>query len=256
MLRRMATLPGYAQLTFPDPPPGRPYVLVNMVMSGDGKIVVEGTEQGLGSRADQALMGELRSHADAVLNGANTLRQSGSTPLPPTEEMRALREARGKPRSPLGCILTRSGDLPLDAEFFTSREFEGVVFIVDSAPAERRAAIERTGRRVVMVPDGEPVPRMLRALRNDFGVRVLLCEGGALLNGALIDSGAVDEYFVTVGARIVGGDGSLTPVRSDRAPSLTSVRPLTLLSAVTNPETSEVYLRYRVGTTGGLPSSQ
>ncbi|MCK9485946.1 MAG: dihydrofolate reductase family protein [Dehalococcoidia bacterium] len=251
----MATLPGYAQLTFPDAPEGRPYVLVNMVMSGDGKIVIEGTEQGLGSSSDQALMGQLRSHADAVLNGAETLRKSGSSPLPASEEMRALREYRGLPRAPLGVVLSRSGDLPLDGEFFTSPAFESVVFLADSAHDDRRRAVEATGRRVVSVPVGDSVRAMLRALRVDFGVRVLLCEGGAALNGALFDADAVDEYFVTVGARIVGGDVALTPVRGDRAPSSALVRPLTLVSAVTNPETSEVYLRYRVGTTQGRTSS-
>ncbi len=251
----MATLPGYAHLKFPEPPENRPYVLVNMVMSADGRITVEGTERGLGSRADQWLMGALRSHADAVLNGAETLRKSGSTPDPGDDEMRALRVARGKPPAPLGAVLSRSGELPLDAGFFTSPDFEAAVFLADSAPAERRVAIEATGRRIVAVPEGDAVAAMLRSLRTDFGVRVLLCEGGALLNGALLDAGAVDEYFVTVGARIVGGREALTPVRGDRAPSLREVRPLTLISAVTNPDTSEVYLRYRVGTPEGPPSS-
>ena len=226
-----------------------------MVMSADGKITVEGTERGLGSPADQWLMGALRSHADAVLNGAETLRKSGSTPDPGSDEMRALRAARGLPASPLGVILSSSGDLPLDAEFFTSRDFEAVVFLAETAPAERRRAVEATGRGVVPVPGDDPIEAMLRVLREDFGVQLLICEGGALLNGALFDAGAVDEYFVTVGARIVGGHAALTPVRGDRAPSLREVRPLTLLSAVTNPTTSEVYLRYRVGTADNPPSS-
>jgi hypothetical protein len=33
--------PDYTWLTFPDPPPDRPYVYVNMVMSTDGKVVIE-----------------------------------------------------------------------------------------------------------------------------------------------------------------------------------------------------------------------
>ena len=32
--------PDYVALTFPSPPPGRPYVVVNMVMSADGKVVL------------------------------------------------------------------------------------------------------------------------------------------------------------------------------------------------------------------------
>lgn len=252
----MATLPGYADLQFPVPPDNRPYVLVNMVMSADGKITIEGTEQGLGSPADQRMMGALRSHVDAVLNGAETLRKSGSTPDPGDEQFRALRRVRGLPEMPVGVVLTRSGDVPLDSEFFTSKEFEGVVFVADSAPAGRREAIEATGRQVVVIPEQTAAQSMLRVLRQSMGVRTLLCEGGAYLNGLLFDIDAVDEYFVTVGGRVVGGNGSLTPVRSARDPSFDAVRPLTLLSAVSNHETDEVYLRYRVGTPDGFPSSQ
>lgn len=252
----MVTLPGYADLQFPAPPDDRPYVLVNMVMSADGKTTIEGTERGLGSTSDQRLMGALRTHADAVLNGAETLRKSGCTPDPGTEEFRALRRVRGLPAMPLAVVLTRSGELPLDAEFFTSAAFEGVVFIAESAPNERRAAIEATGRRVVAVPEEDAARSMLRVLRQSFGVRTLLCEGGSFLNGMIFDIDAVDEYFVTVGGRVVGGNGSLTPVRSMRDPSFQSVRPLTLLSAIPNHDSGEVYLRYRVGTPDGLPSSQ
>jgi riboflavin biosynthesis pyrimidine reductase len=252
----METLPGYGDLEFPAPPADRPYVLVNMVMSADGKITVEGTEQGLGSSADQRLMGALRSHADAVLNGAETLRKSGSTPDPGDEVFRALRRARGLSEMPLGVVLSRSGDLPLHSEFLTSREFEALVFLSDAAPKARLSAIEATGRRVVVVPDGRAVESMLRFLRTQAGVRCLLCEGGAHLNGSLFDIDAVDEYFVTVGGRVVGGNVTLTPVRSARDGSFAEVRRLTLVSAIPNLQTDEVYLRYRVGTTDESGSSQ
>ena len=57
--------PDYTALDFPDPPADRPYIYVNMVMSTDGKVVIEGTEQGLGSPIDQRLMRELRVSAGA-----------------------------------------------------------------------------------------------------------------------------------------------------------------------------------------------
>lgn len=253
--RCMATLPGYLDLTFPEPPAERPYVIVNMVMSADGKIVIEGNEQGLGSPADQYLMGALRSHVDAVLNGAETLRASGSTPDPGREQLRAIRLARGLPEIPLGVILSRSGDLPLDSAFLTSERFPAVVFLADSAPAEKRAAIEATGRRVFAVSEGNAVADMLRILRRELEIRLLICEGGATLNGALFDAGAIDEYFVTVGARLVGGDVALTPIRSPRASTFEGTRRLELVSAIPNTETDEVYLRYRVGTAGVQPAS-
>src|SRR5690606_7022636 len=109
-----------------------------------------------------------------------------------------------------------------------------------------------TPRPVEVVPSASAVVDMLRRLRQQHGVRWLLCEGGATLNGHLFDHGLVDECFLTVAPRIVGGDVALTPVRSARPASFEATWPLQLLSAVPNPETSEVYLRYRVASEPGV----
>ena len=89
------TKPDYTTLELPPPPADRPYVLMNMVSSVDGKVVIEGTEQGLGSKVDQRLMRELRVNADMVINGASTLRASGSSPRLGDEALEALRSAEG-----------------------------------------------------------------------------------------------------------------------------------------------------------------
>lgn len=71
--------PDYTRLEFGAAPLDRPYVILNMVSSIDGKAVVEGSEKGLGSKTDQRLMRELRTNADTILNGAGTLRASGTS---------------------------------------------------------------------------------------------------------------------------------------------------------------------------------
>ena len=251
-LEAMATLPDYAHLELPDPPAARPYVLVNIVTSADGKTVIEGSERGLGSSADQWLMRALRCNVDAVLNGAETLRQSGASPEVDVPSLLALRRARGFGEAPLGVVLSRSGDVPLDDSFFTSDAFQAVVVLTDETPDEKRRALRRVRRPVEVVPDAEAVPRMLRLLRERYGVRSLLCEGGAALNGSLFDAGAVDELFLTVAPRIVGGDVALTAARSDRRTSYGATRTLELVSAIPNPETDELYLRYRVRPEAGV----
>ena len=60
--------PDYTALRFGEPRPDRPYVIVNMVTSVDGKGVIEGNERGLGSAVDQLLMRELRANADVVIS--------------------------------------------------------------------------------------------------------------------------------------------------------------------------------------------
>lgn len=246
------TLPDYLELGLPEAPPGRPYTLVNMVMSADGKIVIEGSERGLGSPADQRLMRALRTNVDAVLNGASTLRKSGSSPQLGDDALVALRTARGLAPVPLGVVLTRSGRLPLEDEFFTSDAFEAVIFATESTAKARLERLRESGRPLEVVSDAGAAREMLWILRERYGVRSLLCEGGAQVNGHLFDAGLVDECFLTVAPRIVGGDVTLTPVRGARLGSFERTWPLRLASAVPNPETGEVYLRYRVASEPGV----
>jgi 2,5-diamino-6-(ribosylamino)-4(3H)-pyrimidinone 5'-phosphate reductase len=252
--RQQVTIAGhYARLVLPEPPPERPFVYLNMVTSVDGKATVEGTERGLGSADDKRMMQELRAHADAVMNGATTLRLSGSSPLVHAKELRQQRAERGLQRQPLGVIVSRSGELPLDAEFFTSRRFDTVVFLTDTTPAERVDAVRATGRHVEIVPDRpDNMGAVLDALRHRYGVRHLLCEGGPTVNRALLQARAADELFLTLAPWLVAGSGNLTvvegwPYGRDDMPRLH------LRELLHDQATDELYLRYAVEYRGPAP---
>src|SRR5215210_2997097 len=101
----------------PEPPGERPYVLLNMVTSVDGKAAVAGSAAPLGSAVDHRLMRAIRAAHDAVLNGAATLRAERVDPrVGPA--WAARRRERGEPPEPLAILLTRGGDLPLDRRYF------------------------------------------------------------------------------------------------------------------------------------------
>ena len=247
---RMSTgKPDYTSLGFPPPPPDRPYVVSNMVMSLDGSVVVEGTERGLGSTIDQALMRELRVNADVVMNGAGTLRASGTSSRVSAAHQ-VLRRSRGQTAQPLAAVVSTSGDLPLERAFFVERDFEAMVYLASTAPPERAAAIEATGRTLVMLPAEDFLAHVLRHMRAELGARVLLVEGGPHLLGALVGLGAVDEYFLTLGPVVVGGDAPLAAALGSRPPSIDALTHLELVSLALEPSTNELYLRYRVAGRG------
>ncbi len=237
--------PDYTSLRFPIAAGlRRPYVITNMVMSADGKVVLGETERGLGSATDQRLMRELRVHADVVLNGAGTLRASGTSSRLGSRRLTELRRARGKSPAPIAAVLSRSAGLPLDRAFFTARDFDAVVYLSDAAPADRRRAIAATGRRVVAVPDAAAVPSMVRHMHDELGATLLLAEGGPAILGRLFEHDLVDEYFLTMSGVIVGG-GAPTPVEGPRISTPESITRFGLVSAIPNPDDGEVYLRFR-----------
>jgi riboflavin-specific deaminase-like protein len=235
----------YTDLTFPAPPPDRPYVYINMVMSLDGKATIDKTERGLGSARDQRLMRELRLHADMVMNGANTLRISGTSSTLGDEDLVHLRRKRRGDRAPIAAVITSSGDLPLQRRFFTSREFDAIVFATEGIPSDRLDAIRATGRRAVLLPAGvHTLPAMVTVMRRELGIQYLLVEGGPTLNAGLLQHGLVDELFLTMAGKIVGGSENLSIVEGPQFP-IAGVPQFEAISSYYNEDDREFYFRWR-----------
>ena len=238
----------YTRLSFPDPPADRPYVAINMVMSADGRTVVEGTERGLGSAEDQRLMRELRVHFDVVANGAATFRASGASARLGRADLERWRRDRGMSASPISAVITASGDLPAGRRFFTDHSFDAVIYLSDAAPESARRELESRGRPVVLVDASRAVRSALSHMHKELGARRVLVEGGASLNGALVRAGLVDEFFLTVSPKIVGGESSVGAVSWNGAATRDGVRLLELVAAAPAPS-GELFLRYRVSGT-------
>ena len=79
----------------------RPVVAINMVTSIDGRAQLDGTAEGLGSRADRRLMRLYRAAFDAVGSGVGTLRADGVW-LRVGNDLAARRAAQGLPPNPIG----------------------------------------------------------------------------------------------------------------------------------------------------------
>ena len=88
-------------------PPGRPWILGNMVSGIDGSAAVGGRVGGLSSPKDRELFVLLRSLADAVLIGAATVRTEGYGAAH-LRYSRKQRVADGRPPTPPLAIVTRS----------------------------------------------------------------------------------------------------------------------------------------------------
>jgi riboflavin biosynthesis pyrimidine reductase len=59
---------------------------------------------------------------------------------------------------------------------------------------------------------GDDLPLLMARLREDHGVRSVLCEGGPTLNSHLLAAGLVDELFLTLHPKLTGGASALTIV--------------------------------------------
>lgn len=185
-------------------PAGRPWVALNMVTSVDGATAAEGASAGLSGEADRTIFHLLRSLADIVLVGAGTVRLEGYGPPKVPDEVQAARIERGQAAVPRIAIVTRTLDLDFSSRLFTTAAEKPIIITSESLPAGRRAA---AGNRARVITCGEDEVDLARALGElgELGARLVLCEGGPTLNGALIAGGLVDELCVTLAPLLIGG---------------------------------------------------
>ena len=163
-------------------------------------------------KEDFRRMRVLRAEADAILIGAANLRidDPGLT-LAPDERER--RRAAQRPE-PARIVVTRRGKgIRTDAKIF-DRSIGGPAYVVHGAimPAETRAALGGVATLVELGTDAVPIDALLAWLRDGVGAATVVCEGGGILAADLFAARAVDELYLTVVPRILGGAAAPTLV--------------------------------------------
>lgn len=187
-------------------PEDRPYLCLNMVSTLDGKAAMDWRTQGISSDLDRELFHHLRTQADAVMVGAGTARQERYGSITKTAELREKRVAEGLRPVPLAVIVSGRLDLPADLPLLDDPD-QPVVIATGSD-----AVLPDLGDQVSYERVGEDLPLLMARLRGEHGIRSVLCEGGPTLNSFLLAAGLVDELFLTLHPKLLGGAAALTIV--------------------------------------------
>jgi 5-amino-6-(5-phosphoribosylamino)uracil reductase len=104
----------------------------------------------------------------------------------------------------MGCVVTRSLMLPDDIPLFADPG--SAIAIYTSADADPPAVAARL--EITRLPSEMlTMTSALEHLLAHHGVRSVLCEGGPTILGALLHEGLVDELFLSLAPRLVGGHG-------------------------------------------------
>jgi 2,5-diamino-6-(ribosylamino)-4(3H)-pyrimidinone 5'-phosphate reductase len=220
-----------------------------MAMSADGKTSTYRRETfSLGSPSDRYLMDVLRAKADAVIVGARTLSLDGWAIRVRHPALRDQRVKRHRGPHPLNVVVSTDLRIPVRAEFFTFPETEKIVITTRRAPAARVTRLRRLAE-VVVLPGKRIRPGDVLRVLADRGVERVLVEGGGTLNFSFFREDLVDEVYLTVTPRILGGGTAPTPVDGKGFLEKSHVR-LKLVSSRRRGD--EVFLKYRVVRSGAL----
>ena len=187
-------------------PPERPYLGLNMVSSLDGKATLDWRTKGLSSDLDRRVFHLLRSQADAVMVGAGTVRAERYGRITKSDELRQIRVNEGLVPDALAVVVSGRLDLPADLPLLHQPDQKVVIATAseDTIPGVKG--------EVEYARVGDDLPRLMAYLQERHAVRSVLCEGGPTLNSFLFAANLVDELFLTLTAKVLGGAASLTIV--------------------------------------------
>ena len=220
-------------------PDERPYTIANFISSADGRAAFQGRSGALGDEADRELFHSLREVAEAVFVGTRTLRIERYRRLVRDPDRQRRRVDAGLAAEPLMCVVTLSGDVPTDIPMFAEPEMRIVVF----SPEESDFSACAAQLELIRIDPGEmTLTTVMRLLRREYGIRLLLCEGGPTVFSSLLTQGLVDELFLTLAPKLVGGGMSPTISTGMELPEPASLRLVWLLE-----NAGSLYLRYAVG---------
>lgn len=196
----------------------RPWVRLKTASTLDGKTALaNGQSQWITGEAARADVQQLRARACAILTGSGTVLADN-----PRMNVRALDIGR----EPLRVVVDSALRMPPDAAILPA-----LVACRQADPAAR-ALLEQAGAEIVELPDaghGVDLDALL-ALLARRGINELHVEAGAALNGALLESGYVDEWIAYVAPIAVGNS----------ARGLFERSPLTALAAAAQFRLSDV----------------
>ncbi|MBR0197870.1 MAG: bifunctional diaminohydroxyphosphoribosylaminopyrimidine deaminase/5-amino-6-(5-phosphoribosylamino)uracil reductase RibD [Kiritimatiellae bacterium] len=144
-----------------------PFVTVKLAMSLDGKICdYKGDAKWVSSAKARAITGALREKVDVIMVGGETLRKDNPSLLSHSKPNKNLVRA----------IVSRSGNLPKEAQVFTDGKNKTLVF------NDAKSAVIELGK---------------------MGYMHILCEGGLNLAANLAKEGLVDEWICVLAPKVI-----------------------------------------------------
>ena len=232
-----------AEFELPESPGDRPLVAINMVTTVDGRAQLDGSAEGLGSRADRRLMRLYRAAFDAVGSGAGTLRATGIW-LRVGDDLAERRVREGRPPNPTGVLIAGDHPVPLDARWFAGDEPR--ILIVGAGNPMTEVP---SGTDLLRSPNDRPEPSWVLAQLAERGIGSILLEGGPHLNASFLAEDLIDEVYWTLGANLLGTDAlpMISPIEGG-SPFAHQLRRGALVSVLRHE--SELFLRYRFRAAG------
>jgi 2,5-diamino-6-(ribosylamino)-4(3H)-pyrimidinone 5'-phosphate reductase len=188
----------------------RPYVVVNVAMSADGKLSTRERRQvKISGTQDFTRVDRLKAGCDAVMVGIGTVLADDPSLTVKAEECRQRRKNRGADEHPARIVVDSTARIPLEASILHKGEGKRIVAVSGRADKQRVKALREKATVIIVGDDEVDLTRMMEEL-GTMGIQRVMVEGGGTIIAGLIKAGLVDEIYTIIGNIIIGGKDAPT----------------------------------------------
>jgi 2,5-diamino-6-(ribosylamino)-4(3H)-pyrimidinone 5'-phosphate reductase len=183
----------------------RPYVVVNVAMSADGKLSTRERRQvKISGAQDFNRVDRLKAGSDAVMVGIGTVLADDPSLTVKGEECRTHRKNRGVDEHPARIVVDSRARIPPEASILHKGSGLRIVAVSEKADPQKVAVLKRTAT-VIVAGEQEVDLKALMDVLGSMGIQRIMVEGGGELIAGLIRARLVDEIYTFIGNLIIGG---------------------------------------------------
>ena len=201
----------------------RPYVTVKAAQSLDGKIATRsGDSRWISGPQARRFVHRLREEVDAIAIGVNTVLKDDPLLL-------ARPNGKRSRHQPKRIVLDRYLRTPLSATLVRSASVSPVILAIGKDVSQRKMRpFLKTGVQFLKVATDRDRIDLKELLRKLAAMEIsrLLMEGGGTLIGEAFDKKVVDELYLFIAPKVVGGKGAPTAIEGKGISKITQALPI------------------------------
>jgi len=161
----------------------RPYVIVNVAVSADGKLSTRERRQvKISGKEDFDRVDEMKAGCDAIMVGIGTVLADDPSLTVKSADRIAERVRNGKPEHPVRIVVDSQGRTPTDAKILHKGPGLRIIAVSQSADEEKRTALKNYADIIQAGENTVDLPFLLTKL-SERGIKRLMVEGEAHSSG-------------------------------------------------------------------------
>jgi len=182
-----------------------PYVIIKSAMSIDGKIATyTGDSKWITSDKSINYVHKLRTEVDAVLIGINTIIKDNP-----------VLTSHNKGKNPIRILIDTKLDVPMNANILNNQSETIIITATEEKNNRKLDFLSKKNIDIIFLNKSKYGIIDFKEIMTKLfkkSIYSVLIEGGGITNAYALNSGIVDEIFIFIAPKIIGGKDAPTPV--------------------------------------------